>query len=379
MNIAFFSESYKPYISGVTVSLDTLAKALRRLGHRAYIFAPDYGRKHEGDADIFRFPSLPTFYPGFKVAIPFSRKISNALKGLKIDIVHSHSPFQLGLLGRRFARKAGIPFVYTFHTLFDQYLHYVPLLPGPLAKKIMSAHLRNFCNSSDAVVAPSNYVKEYLVREGIRTRVEVVPTGVDLEALKGFAGKGIRERYGIGPNDIVLLYVGRLSKEKNLPFLLDSLKLIIRETPAVRLLIAAGGPKEEELRRLAVSLGMSSHLIFAGQVKQPEVFNYFAASDIFVFASTTETQGLVIAEAASSGLPVVAVDAGGVSDAVIEGKTGYLVPHDVFAFSKKVSGLIKNEELRKKMSQEAARHARENFSAERYARRIEEIYKDLLS
>ena len=378
MNIAFFTESYKPYISGVTVSIETLAKELRNLGHRVYIFAPHYKGHADSDRDIFRFPSSPTFYPGFRLAIPFSRKIMRELPRLGIDLIHSHSPFQLGILGRRMSRKLKVPFVYTFHTLFDQYIHYVPILPRALAKRLVSAHLRRFCNLSNCVIVPSKPVQNFLLAEEIKTKIEVIPTGVDFELAKRFTGEEVRKKHGIPAEAMILIYVGRLTAEKNLPFLFESFKLIHKRVPNAHLMLVARGPKERSLKLLAKRLGVSESVTFVGQVKYPHVFDYYAASDIFVFSSKTETQGLVIAEAAASGLPVVAVDAAGVSEAIIDGEHGYLVPHDVEEFARKVEHLIKNEETRKRMSEDAFSHAKKRFSVQVYAKKIEKIYRDLL-
>jgi glycosyltransferase involved in cell wall biosynthesis len=379
MNIALFTESYKPYISGVTVSVETLAGELRALGHRVYIFAPHYKGHKDSDRNVFRFPSSPTFYPGFRLAIPFSRKIMKEIPRLNLDVIHSHSPFQLGLLGRGLARKMKIPFVYTFHTLFDQYLHYVPLLPRAMAKRLISAHLRRFCNSSGCVITPSVPVKDFLEKEGIKSKLEVIPTGIDFEVAKNFSGKEVRSRHGISKSSVLLLYVGRLTAEKNLPFLFESFKLINRKEPNSHLMIVARGPKEKELKALSKKIGIAKNVTFVGQVKYPFVFDYYAASDIFVFSSTTETQGLVIGEAATSGLPVVAVDAAGVTDAIVDGTHGYLTRHDINEFSGKVIHLIKNEGLRKKMSADAIAHAKEHFSSRAYAKKAEKVYRDLLS
>jgi 1,2-diacylglycerol 3-alpha-glucosyltransferase len=378
MNIAFFTESYKPYISGVTVSIETLAKELRKLGHKVYIFAPRYKGHREQDSDVFRFPSLPSAYPGFRLAIPFSKKISGVIPKLNLDLIHSHSPFQLGMLGKRLAKKLGIPYVYTLHTLFDQYAHYVPFLPKALSKKIISAHLKKFCNGCDAVIVPSKPVRALARKEGVRSRMMIVPTGVDLEIAKSFSGANVRSRHGISRSETVLLYVGRLTREKNIPFLFRAFKLILEEEKNVRLMLVAGGPIEKELKAMAKKLGISSRVKFVGIVKYPYVFNYYAAADIFVFASTTETQGLVVAEAFASGLPVVVVDAAGVSDAITNGETGYLCPHDEKIFAKKVLSLIWNEAKRKEMSAKALAHVKKHFSAEAYAGVVERIYKGLL-
>lgn len=373
MNIALFCDSYKPYISGVTVSVEILAKQLKSLGHTVYVFAPDYPGALD-EENVFRFPSLPTFYPGFRIAIPFSPKISRKLKNMDFDIVHCHSPFQLGLLGRRVAKKRGRPFVYTLHTLFDKYVHYAPFIPGPVAKKLMAEHIKRFCASASRVIVPSNYVRDHLLELGVTPRLEVVPTGVDIEAANALTGKGIRKKYGIPEDAVVLMYAGRLTKEKNLPFLLRSFKLINEGNPQTFLMIVAGGPMRSELEGLAKELRIFERVVFCGEVAHPDIFDHFAASDIFVFSSTTETQGLVIAEAFASGLPAVAVKASGVEDTIIDNENGFLVENDINAFKEKVDLLIKDEPLRQKMAENALKHVKERFSALSYAKKVEKIY-----
>ena len=373
MNIALFCDSYKPYISGVTVSVEILAKQLKSLGHTVYVFAPDYPGALD-EENVFRFPSLPTFYPGFRIAIPFSPKISRKLKSLDMDIVHCHSPFQLGLLGRRVAKKRGRPFVYTLHTLFDKYIHYAPFIPGPVAKKLMAEHIKRFCASASRVIVPSNYVRDHLLELGVTPRLEVVPTGVDIEAANALTGKGIRKKYGIPEDVVVLMYAGRLTKEKNLPFLLQSFKLINEEIPKIFLMIVAGGPMRKELEDLAKELRIFERVVFCGEVAHPDIFDHFAASDIFVFSSTTETQGLVIAEAFSKGLPAVAVSASGVNEAIEDGVNGYLVKKEPEEFAKKVLWLIQNEGERKRMGNNALKAAKERFSSLAYAKKVEKIY-----
>ncbi len=375
MNIALFTDSYKPYISGVTVSVDTLAGELRKRGHRVFVFAPDYGQK-ETDPDVFRFPSVPTFYPGFRTAIPFSPKIFNRIRELAIDVVHSHSPFQLGLAGKLAAKKMNVPFIYTLHTFFGQYAHYVPLLPKFIATRIISRYIKDFCNSSDSVIVPSAPVKGSIIKEGVKTRIEVIPTGVDFDLVEKFTGRGIREKYGIPEDAVVLIYAGRLSKEKNVPFLLESFRMVLSKAPGTRLLIAARGPEEKALKTLAKDLGIEKRALFAGQIDYPNIFDCYLASDIFVFASKTETQGLVIAEALASGLPAVVVEAAGVRDAMVDKKTGYLVSENAAVFSRAVLDLINDPDKRNAMGKFAQVHARKLFSAEVYAERVEKIYNE---
>ncbi|MFA5097305.1 MAG: glycosyltransferase [Candidatus Margulisiibacteriota bacterium] len=384
MKIAVFSESYKPYISGVTRSIEIFEKELLALGHEVYIFAPDYPGHKDNNSRIIRFPSLPTKYPGFRIAVPLSRLIPD----LGFDIVHSNSIFQLGILAMRYARKKNIPFVFTFHTMFTEYLHNVPL-PRALSVKAVSFLIRSFCNRCARVIVPTAVTKKYLEGFGVSSPIDVLASGIDMELAGKASACGIRKELGISENSPVLVYVGRLSKEKNIPFLFEAFKIVLcafdpvgayRDTPL--LLIVAGGPLEKEYKQMAEGLGISKNVVFAGQKPYPEVLDYYKASDLFVFASTTETQGLVVAEAKACGLPAVALDAQGISECIHDGQDGYLVStaasgnRDALLkeFSDRILLLLKDKNLRKAFSLNASKNALAEFSSGVLAKKLELIY-----
>ncbi|MCX5725969.1 MAG: glycosyltransferase family 4 protein [Candidatus Saganbacteria bacterium] len=377
MKIGVFSESYKPYISGVTISIETLVSELRTLGHEVYIFAPSHPEA-ETDPNIYRFPSIRTHYPGFRLSLPFSRRILKEIPKLDLDIIHTHSPYQTGLLALYFARKLKIPIVYTLHTLFAQYLHYVPLLPKPVLRGILSTYLRGFCNRCDTVIVPTAVVKETLLRDRITSRIEVLPTGVDMDTVDAFSGEGIRERFNIKKETALLLYVGRLSKEKNLYFLLDAFSIVLKYFPETKLMLVAKGPLEKSLRKYARNLKVSGNVIFTGEVKFPEVFNYYKASDLFVFSSLTETQGLVLTEALASGLPIVAIAAEGAKEMVKNGEDGFLTGPSKEDFAYSIIELIINKPLRESMKKRARERAIAAFSSKAMAVKALDIYSSLL-
>ncbi len=378
MRIGHFSESYLPYLSGVTISIDTLIKELRKLGHEIHIFAPHHPKHGDTDPNIYRFPSIRTHYPGFRLAIPFSRKILKKIPSLNLDIIHTHSPYQTGILSMVFAKSLKIPIVYTFHTLFAQYLHYVPLLPKGLMKHLLSRYIRAFCSRCDCIIVPSRRTKILLLEEGIKSRIEVVPSGVDLDLVQKFSGEGIRKKYKIPSEAKVLLYVGRLSKEKNLPFLFRAFKRVQIEIPDAYLLIVAGGPMEKTFKKEAKHLGIAANTIFTHEVKFPEVFDYYKAADIFVFSSLTETQGLVLAEAKACGLPSVAINFEGVSEMIEDGVDGFLTDESEEEFGMRVIQLLMDIYLRDRMSSDARKRA-PLFSSTFMAKRVEEIYSSLLN
>jgi len=376
MRIAFFTESYKPYLSGVTNSAETLKKELDELGHETYVFAPDYPDA-EKTKDIYRYPSIKALYPGYRLAIPKPFNTLKFLKEKEIDIIHSHSPYQLGLLSMWCAKKLKVPYVYTMHTIFGKYLHYIPVIPNKVSDKAVSFLLRKFANKCSTVIVPTPKAKEYLESTGANPRIEVVPTGIDLKLFQDLDGDRIREKHNIPKTDKLLIFVGRLAKEKNVSFLLRSFKLILEQIKNSRLMLVAGGPLQDQLKKEAADLGVLDRTIFTGEVSYPEVLNYYAAADLFVFSSITETQGLVLPEAMAAGTPAVAVDSEGVSDMVENGVSGYLVELNEHIFAEKVVTVLNDTEGFAELKTKTIKYV-EKFSSKTFAKKIESIYSSLI-
>ncbi|SMB97677.1 Glycosyltransferase involved in cell wall bisynthesis [Thermanaeromonas toyohensis ToBE] len=377
MHIAIFSDSYRPYRSGVVRSIDTFAQELREAGHKIYIFAPSYGEK-ETEEYIFRFPSFraPNFKE-FAIALPWAPGLKNTLRRLGVELVHVHSPFLLGQLGARAALRLGLPLVCTYHTLYDQYIHYFPLAPAS-ARSLVRRYTIWFCNRCHLVIAPSREIASFLQSSGVRTRVEVLPTGVDLSAFEKADPTWLRRYTRLGEEAIILLHVGRLGKEKNLEFLLRSFALVWQSIPQAHLVLVGSGPWEKVLRLEVARLGIEKAVHFLGAFPFEEMPNIYRGADLFVFSSMTETQGLAIAEAKAAGLPVVAISAYGVKDMVQDGVDGFLVPPREEVFAKAVKDIICNEPLRQSMGV----RARENvcqFSSAVMAQRLLGFYKELIS
>jgi 1,2-diacylglycerol 3-alpha-glucosyltransferase len=372
MNIAFFSESYKPYLSGVTNSIETLKNALEKRGHNVIVFSPDYPGA-DADSSVIRFPSLPSPYPGYRLAVPIKFKILETLKKHKIQIVHSHSPYQLGITSMHYAHKLEVPFIFTMHTMLGQYMHYFPLISSKLTGTFTAKYVEWFCNKCDRIIVPTKSVEQSLVRGGVRTKINIVPTGLDITLAEKASPKGVREGLGIPHDAKILLFVGRLAREKNIPFLFNAFKRIRKEMDNVYLVIAAGGPIEGYLKNLA-----PENVIFAGQQRYPKVLDYYAAADIFVFSSHTETQGLVISEAMSCGLPQVVVKAPGVKDVVIDGYTGILTRDAFSSFADQCLRLLKNPTLLKAYSKNSYSTAKKLYSSEVFGQKIEQVYKSVL-
>lgn len=376
MRIGIFTDSYRPYTSGVVRSIEVFTKEISDMGHEVYIFAPNYPNCPKENR-VFRFVSVPApTNPDFSLALPFSIRLRPVMRKLQLDIIHVHSPFLLGRLGAKYAKSMGVPLVFTFHTLYDQYVHYVPI-GQEITREITRRFCRDFSNNCDLVIAPTGIVAEHLHKIGVKTRVESIPTGIELDEFQFADADWLREKYNINQNKKILLCVGRLGLEKNIGFLLDAFADVIRQQPQTCLVLVGSGPEEENLKRKARRLGISESMVFTGKLPWREVVNCYCGADLFVFSSLTETQGLVIGEAKAAGTPVVAVRAYGVSEMVEDGSDGFLTGLEKDEFVERIVYLLARDELRLKMGLKARENAR-MISSQHCAQRLVSCYESLL-
>lgn len=378
MKIGVFSDSYRPYVSGVVRSIETFSRELRFLGHEIFLFAPHYPQtKGEEEVNIFRFPSFHTpFNPEFYIALPLPRRVAGYASGLGLDVIHVHSPFMLGQAGARLARSLDLPLVFTYHTLYDQYMHYVPFA-GRMAKKGMISFARNFCNRCDLVITPTGVIKEMILGYGVNRPVVAIPTGIYPERFQVGDPDFLKKNFGVPPDKRVLLFVGRIGKEKNLAFLLRAFAIVSGQKGDAVLALVGSGPEEAALRRFADALGVGERVLFTGQLSPEIVAGAYASAHIFVFPSVTETQGLVLVEAMAAGLPVVAQAAFGSLAMVQDGVTGYLCRGGEDEFAGKLLALLADPGLHKRMGEAAAKRALE-LSADKMASRLEKAYLALV-
>lgn len=379
MRVAIFTDSYRPYTSGVVRSIETFSEELLALGHQVYIFAPRYGQVQSREESIFRFYSVPSpTNPDYNIAIPISLRLKTTLKQLKVDIIHVHSPFMLGRLGARCARDLELPLVFTYHTLYDQYVHYLPVARN-LTRKITQKLSVQFCNRCDMVLVPTWVIGEYIRGLGVQVPVTKLPTGIKVEDFQQGDPRWLRERYGIGAEEKVLLFVGRLGQEKNIDFLLRAYRQVLDGLPQapVRLVLVGGGPETGNLKLMARALGIGERTVFTGPLAGRDVVHCYAGADLFVFPSVTETQGLVIGEAKAAGVPVVAVDAFGVAEMVSHGEDGFLTTLNERSFADKILLLLNDDELLRRMAGVAQENARE-LSAKVLAGQLESVYRRLI-
>lgn len=378
MRIGFFTDSYRPYTSGVVRSLDLFMREYTDRGHEVYIFGPAYPlAQQRKEEHVFRFASIPApTMPEFAIPIPLSAQLGSTIRRIGLEIVHVHSPFLLGRLGAAAARQYDLPLVFTFHTLYEHYAHYLPVARQAI-RLLAQGVARDFCNRCDLVVAPSRPVESYLERIGVKVRVAVIPTGNDLEEFKDADPGWLRENYRIDPDAKVLLFVGRLGKEKNIVFLLHSFKLARQVFPGLELVIVGDGPQKGQLYDLCRSLGVDCRVTFTGLLPRRRLIHCYAGADLFVFPSVTETQGLVIGEAKSAGLPVVAINASGAAAMVAHGEDGLLTEGSPERFADGILRLLHDCSLHEEMKRRARLNAAALSSASS-AEKMLDCYAELL-
>ena len=373
MRVGLFTESYDPVINGVSTSVKTLAAELAAAGHAPVVVAPrfpgftDEGQNSGSAADVLRLPSIRTrLNPDNPFVVPpllgWAPSLLRPASDLRtaFDLVHTQQPFGLGMHGRRYARRRGVPLVSTYHTLYDEYAHYFPFLPRPLTRVLMARHLRRYYNGCDAVIVPSKAAGRVLRRLGVTDAlVRVVPTGVPPPpAVMPNAVRQARRAFDLPDGTPVLLFVGRLAREKNLDLLLRSFARLQTEearlggsaAPAL-LLLAGSGPHLPTCRRLAGELGIEACVRFTGFLSRTQLAPVYAVATLFVFPSATDTQGVVLSEAQSHGLPCVVVNGGGAPEFVRDGVDALVVPPgDVAAFHAAVAALLADPARRRAMA-----------------------------
>lgn len=342
MRIGIFSESYMPIRNGVMVSVTTLSDELTRLGHQVYIFAPGYKGYRDAGENVIRFPSFRTIMePGYPIPIPFLPGLMKKVRSLHLDVIHTQTPWALGWLGLRMARRLGIPIISTNHTQYAEYAHYFTLAPASVTKAAIIWIMKRYYNRCDAIVTPSRQVSEMLEKYGVRRPLHVIPTGISISTLKNEAGGAdVRRRYGIPEDARVLVYAGRLAKEKNLSLLFDAFEILAPEYSRLWLMVVGNGPSEPECKRIAGRSTHSNRIVLTGSVPRDEIVNYYSAGSVFLFPSLTDTQGLVLCEALQAGLPCVAVRAGGSPEMISEGEDGFLTENDAVDFTAKIRPLL---------------------------------------
>lgn len=380
MRVGIFTESYPPLINGVSTSVQTLTAQLEAAGHDVFVFTSRYPRYKDERPGVYRYPSVNALVePDYVVPVPFSPVITRAIASLKLDIVHSQSPFFLGLVARRTARALNLPHIATNHTLYTEYAHYLPLPTVGATRHLLVRWMHKFYNSCDHVLAPSELTRRVLVdRCRVETPVSVVPTAIPAPPYVLARPAGTRQEFGLPPDARILLYVGRLAPEKNLDLLLRAFAVITGKTSDTYLVLAGSGKSRHALESHAKSLGVHRRTRFAGFLSRTKLDPLYQAADIFLFPSKTETQGLAVGEALAAGLPCIVVNAGGAPEAIRNGIDGFLVEDRPEAMAARTLELLADPAAHRRMSEEAKRGAAARVP-EAVGTRIIRLYEELIA
>jgi 1,2-diacylglycerol 3-alpha-glucosyltransferase len=374
VRVGLFTNNYLPMLGGVARAVETMRATLEALGHQVVVIAPRMAGA-VATPGVLRVPAVPApTYPDFALPLPLSPGWVRRIAALELDVFHAQHPFLLGGAARRLARRLGRPLVFTYHTLYDKYAHYVPL-PRPLVARQAVRWSTRFANQADLVIAPSAGLAERLRTQGVRRPTVVLPTGVDLARFRPGDAAAARADLGLSAGPLAL-YVGRLDREKNLGFLLQAFERMATRHPGIELVLVGRGTQEAALRRQVRRRVAGARVRFAGGIGLDAVVRYYQAADLFLFASTTETQGLAVLEAMAVGLPVVAVRASGVEEAVVDGVSGLLVPEEPEAFAAAALEVLGDAGLAAKL-RSGAREASRLVAAAPLGRRLVALYRAL--
>ncbi len=387
MRIGIFTDVYTPYLSGVVTSELMLKHALEKKGHEVYVVTANLETFHytyDEKEKVLRVPGVPTGIYNSRLTSIYPIQAVNKIKSWKLDIIHSQTEFGIGTFARLLARQFNIPIVHTYHTMYEDYVHYITKGHFDRSSKKIAEYLTKFyCDKTitELIVPTKKTYDLFKEKYNVKRNIHIVPTGIEVERfykenVNQKEVNALKKYCGLKKNDFVLLFLGRIAEEKNIPFLIHVMKKLIKNYPDIKMLIVGDGPDREAYQKLSEQSGCQDHIIFTGKVAWDDVPMYYHLADVFISASTTETQGLTIIEAMASGLPPLCMDDSAFRTMVFEDLNGKFFTTEKEC-EKIIVDLYKHPELVKNMSKQAVIQA-EHCGTAQYAENILVVYQHAL-
>ncbi|MBD3426428.1 MAG: glycosyltransferase [Candidatus Omnitrophica bacterium] len=376
MNILMMTNTYVPIVGGIERSIEDFSSEYRSMGHKVLIVAPSFKNMPEEEEGVFRIPAIQNFNgTDFSVEVPVPGRLEGVLERFSPDIVHSHHPFLVGDTALRISANRKIPIVFTHHTRYEMNTHYVPGDSEALKKFVVELSV-GYCNLCDEVIAPSESIEDLLRERGVETEIVTIPTGIKVSEFSRGDGDASRKKLGIPPEAFCVGYLGRIAQEKNMLYLMDEVAPFLSDEARAHFLLVGGGDLVDELKEKARSMGISQRTHFAGLLKGQDKIDAYHAMDVLVFSSKSETQGLVLAEAMASGVPVIGIDAPGVREVIDSGNNGFLVGNgERGSFAGRLKELLEMDERSRDSFRKAAFSTAEKFAYTKSVERTLDTYK----
>lgn len=383
MRIGIFTDTYPPYINGVSTSIAMLESALMKLGHEVFIVTVNPENLHyqfSEDERIIRLPGIPIGIYDYRLTGIYPLKAVSKIKEWNLDIIHSHTEFGVGTFARIMAKQLDIPIVHTYHTMYEDYIHYITkgYFDGP-SKKIVEYLTNFYCDKTvtELIVPTQKTYNLFKEKYEYERNIHIVPTGIEVERFyqennDSKETSKIRKKLGLSKDDFILLFVGRLAAEKNVTFLIDNQVDLVKENPHCKLIIIGDGPDIDLFKKQARDLHIENNVIFTGKIPWDQINKYYQIPNVFVTASHTETQGLTVLEAMAASIPVVALDDAAFRDVVVHDLNGYLFK-DSKDYCKYIKKIMKDKKLYNRLSRQA-RIQGESHSSKYYAEKILDVY-----
>lgn len=387
MRIGIFTDTYPPFINGVSTSIKMLENALRKKGHKVFVVTvnpKDMKYIYEENGRVIRIPGIPIGIYDYRLTTLYPIRAVDKIKKWNLDVIHTHTEFGIGTFARVIGRQFDIPVVHTYHTMYEDYVHYITrgYFDGA-SKKIVEYLTKFYCDTTiQELIVPTKKTYD-LFKEKYKydRNVHIIPTGIEIERfynenVKTEKINKLKERLNITKDDVVTLFLGRVASEKNVEFLIKNHSNLVSKNKNCKLIIVGDGPDLDKYKKLVNKLNLENNVIFTGKVPWEEVPLYYNLADIFATSSTTETQGLTVIEAMASSLPVVAIDDEAFRNVVMDGLTGYIFKNKK-DYLNVMYKLIQSKELREKMGKQGRINS-EVYSSKYFAERVLSVYKESL-